>query len=233
MPSNTKGRYGYITHTLQIGDSLQRLAITYNLVDWRELVYLNNLEPPYVYTATIRTEQYKNNPRVAKVGDSILIPAAYQSPVASSADINLLERYAYGADLDIFSYDETNIKAVRLDEKGELSANKVGDLAIATGVKNLRQRLIIRLAVHKGSFILHPEFGSELHKLIGLPWTAQNVIKIQLEVQKNILSDPFVQGVGDIEVNRVEHGTLAVDCGVVPVPPYKPFKFSESITVLE
>ncbi|MCM1216787.1 MAG: DUF2634 domain-containing protein [Lachnospiraceae bacterium] len=233
MPNSAKGRYGYITHTLQIGDSLQRLAITYNLVDWRELVYLNNLEPPYVDTSAVRSENYRNNSKVAKVGDSILIPAAYQSPVASSADINLLERYAYGADLDIFSYDETNIKAIRMDEKGELSADKLGDLAIATGVQNLRQRLIIRLSVHKGSFILHPEFGSELHTLIGLPWTAQNVIKIQLEVQKNILSDPFVQGVSDIEVAKVEHGTLMVDCGVAPVPPYKPFKFSESITVLE
>lgn len=233
MPTNTKGRYGYITHTIQIGDSLQKLAIAYNLRDWREIVYLNNLEPPYVDTAAVHSVAYKNNPRVAKVGESILIPAAYQSPVASAADVTLLEKFAYGSDLDIFAYDETNVKAVRLDEKGELSANKIGDLAIASGIKNLRQRLIIRLGVHKGSFILHPEFGSELYTLVGLPWTAQNIIKIQLEVQKNILSDPFVQGVSDIEVSKVAHGVLMVDCGVAPVPPYKPFKFSESIVVLE
>lgn len=234
MPSNPRGRYGYITHTLKIGDSLQKLAVIYKLVDWREIAYLNNLEPPYIDTAGVYSKEYQNNPNVAKVGDSLLIPAAYQSPVVSTTDISMLEKYAYGSDLDIHSFDPSNEMALYLEEKGELSANKkVGDLAVVSGISNLKQRLNIRLSVHKGALILHPEFGSELYTLIGLPWTTQTLIKIQLEVQKNILSDPFVQGVGNISVNKVAHGTLFVDCQVVPVPPYKPFRFSDRIVVLE
>lgn len=228
-----ENKYGYLTHIVRIGDSIQRLAIQYGISDWREIVFLNGLEYPYIDSAFVKSEEYQGNTKVAKVGDSILVPAAYESPAIVSSDISALEKFTYGSDLDIYAYDETNKLAVRLEEKGELSADKTGDLAIAAGVANLRQRLIIRLGVPKGSFILHPEFGSELHKLIGLKDTQQNRTKIQLEVQRCILSDPLVKGLNALTTYKVGSGRLGVDAGVVPVPPYKPFRFTENIPIIE
>lgn len=221
---------GYITHSIQVGDSIQRLAIMYQIDDWRSIVYLNNLEYPYI-DSEIGSTTYQDNPNVLKVGNSVLIPSTYFSPILAQSDMSDLEKRAYGCDLDIYYFDDSSELGVRLEERGELSSQN-GDLKIAEGIRNLRQRLIIRLSLNKGSLILHPEFGSELSKLIGLKSTIQTLIKMKLEVQRCILSDPLIKGVSNIVVTKLDEGNIMVECSIIPVPPYSPFKFSESLPVV-
>lgn len=220
---------GYITHVVQVGDSLQKIASAYNISDWKDLVYINNLEYPYICDTLNANAPVGNG--VLKVGDKMLIPSSEYSAPANNLRIDNIEKQAYGCDLDIYSYDSGNEQVKNLESKGELSDNN-GDLKLSEGIRNLRQRLLIRLSVSKGSMILHPDFGSDIDKYVGLKGTPQNIIKLQLAVQESILSDELVEQVQDLTV-EVSNGILSIDCNIIPVPPYSPFKFIGDINTLQ
>ena len=65
---------GYITHVVQVGDSLQKIASAYNISDWKDLVYINNLEYPYICDTLNANATVGNG--VLKVGDKMLIPSS-------------------------------------------------------------------------------------------------------------------------------------------------------------
>ena len=221
---------GYITHVVQVGDSLQKIASVYGVSDWKDLVYINNLEYPYIYD-TLDASATQSTRGVLKVGDKILIPSDEYSTPANNIRIDNIEKQAYGCDLDIYPFDSGNEQVKNLESKGELSDNN-GDLKLSQGIRNLRQRILIRLSVAKGSMILHPNFGSDIDKYVGLKSTPQNLIKLQLAVQECILSDELVKRVQDLTV-EVSNGILSVDCKIIPVPPYSPFKFTGDINTLQ
>ena len=219
---------GYITHTIQVGDSLQKIASVYNVSDWRDLVYVNNLEYPYICDSINPTDLGDN---VLKVGDTLLIPSHVYSVPANNVRIDNIEKQAYGCDLDLYAYDFSEEQVKNLESKGELSDDK-GDLRLSEGVRNLRQRLLIRLSVARGSMILHPEFGSDIDRYIGLKGTPQNIIKLQLAVQESILSDELVSQVRDLSI-EVSNGVLSIDCDVIPIPPYSPFRFKGDVNTIQ
>lgn len=217
---------GYITHTIKVGDSVQRLAVMYKLSDWRDIVYLNELEYPFI-DDEIGSTTYANNEAVKKVGQEILIPANYTTAIPAQSNMAELEKMAYGSDLDIYNFTPENELVVSLEEKGELS-DQDGDLRLSEGIANLKQRMIIRLSTSKGSLTLHPEFGSTLKNLVGLKATPQTLIKMRLEVQRCILSDSLIKGIKELNVDK-QGGKVIITCIVVPIPPYKPFAFATAI----
>ena len=93
--------YGYRTHTISAGDSLQKIAVMYGIDDWREIAYFNNLSYPYVSSDAPQVSQ-KN---VAIIGDLIYIPSYdYKiAPIADELNSTTLEEQAYGCDLDIYT----------------------------------------------------------------------------------------------------------------------------------
>ena len=219
---------GYVTHTVQAGDSLQKIAVFYNIEDWKTLAILNKLEYPFIYTI-LGDSEYSDNPKVLKVGDKLLIPSENLDSHTSDLNIENAEDYAYGRDLDLYSSDEQHENVKELTSNGELRGN-CGDLLIANGLKNLRQRLLIRLSTPIGSLILHPEFGSNINKYIGMKNTAQNLIKMKLAVQECILSDELISEITRLDLD-FNGGALTIDSDLVPVPPYAPFAFKGTITV--
>ena len=221
--------FGYITHVIQVGDSLQKIARMYGLDDWRKLVYANNLEYPYIHD--VINSDTTTGDGVLKVGDKMIIPSLKYSTSVNNLRIDNVEKQAYGCDLDLYSYDSGDGQVKNLESKGELSSNN-GDLKLSEGVKNLHQRLLIRLSVAKGSMILHPDFGSDIDKYVGLKGTPQNLIKLQLSVQESILSDELVEQVKDLTI-AVSNGVLSVDCEIIPIPPYSPFKFKGDVNTLQ
>jgi hypothetical protein len=220
---------GYVTHVVQVGDSLQKIANVYNISDWKDLVYINNLEYPYICDTL--DANISVGGRVLRVGDKMLIPASEYSSHANNIRLENVEKQAYGCDLDLYNFDLEEYQVKNLESKGELSAHN-GELKLAEGVGNLRQRLLIRLSVTKGSMILHPEFGSDIDKYIGLKGTQQNLIKLKLAIQECILSDELINKIQDLNIS-VANGIVSIDCGIIPVPPYTPFKFAGSVRVLQ
>ena len=218
--------YGYSTHVVQSGDSLQRLAILYGIDDWREIAYFNKLDPPYISNEVINT--YPGN--VAHVGTILYIPTYdyATSPKIDGISQELIEQQAYGCDLDIYTATDDNGKLKNIETKGECSALD-NDLRLVKGIENLKQSLQIRLSTEKGSLMLHPEFGSNLGNMCGLKGSTENLTKMLLEAQECLLSDFRVSGLSNLKLEKTER-SVVIDCVIIPIPPFPQFPFSSTIT---
>lgn len=100
-----------------------------------------------------------------------------------------------------------------LDEDGDLTDDGLGDLGSVIGVDNIAQSIRHRLMTRKGSLPKHPEYGSDLHSLIGranLPYI-DNLIEVYIHDALST-DDRFSQ----ITVNRVaiEGTTIQIDITV-------------------
>lgn len=208
---------GLVTHRVEIGDSLQRIARQYDLDNWQEIAEINRLEPPYI-NSIFEDDTYKGNDRVAEVGDLILIPTAQAYTIADNKDKKEIEATAYGKDLDLY-----HRKTVDHEIKGHLEINRA-DVDTVTGLENLGQQLQSRLSVTKGSLFMHPEFGSELYKYYGKNYSQENVNKIMFEIESCIRSDFRVKDIKEIDVKVVE-GQVIFNAEVIPIEPGKPFSF--------
>lgn len=217
--------YGYSTHVVQSGDSLQRLAILYGIDDWREIAYFNKLDPPYISNEVINT--YAGN--VACIGSVLYIPTYDYavSPKIDEISQSIIEEQAYGCDLDVYTAVDDNGKLKNLETKGECAALD-NDLRLVRGIKNLSQSLQIRLSTLKGSLMLHPDYGSNLVNMCGLKGTTENLTKMMLETQECLLKDFRVNGIKDLKLDKNER-QVVIECMIIPIPPYPQFPFNATI----
>lgn len=207
---------GLQTHKVAPRDSLQKISRLYGIEDWREIAELNGLHSPYI-DSVFMSEEYKDDPKVAKVGTILLIPVMGVNYSTPKMQRDVVEQLAYGLDLDLYG-DEP----VLTEEEGELSYAS-GDIALAEGLHNLAQQLTIRLSTKEGALLLHPDFGSRLYLYTGKLDDQTTRNKIAFEVERCLRSDFRVKEVRDIEVVQIEGGN-AVTATVIPVPPGEPFK---------
>ena len=132
---------------VQIGDSLQAIAQR-ELGDaqrWRELVTLNALVPPYLLASTDPADRV---PNVLLWGDWLAVPAISINDGAALGD------NALGQDVRV--------------AHGRLAATATGDLDLIAGAANFGQALRHRVETPYQSFLPHPEYGCEIHALLGL-----------------------------------------------------------------
>lgn len=212
---------GLQTHTVTIGDSLQKLARMYNVEDWQEIAEINNLEYPYLDTV-FQSQDYIDNPRVAKIGDTLIIPSYKDMRISVDKNNEELEAIAYGSDYSIYD-DEFYFERT----KGDLNFNGI-DIKISDGIKNLSQQLLSRLNTQRGALLLHPDFGSDLYKYQGKLDRYEVINKIKFEIERCLKSDFRVDDVKDIEFTKIEGGYI-VKAKVIPIEPGKPFELEKFI----
>lgn len=208
---------GLITHRIEIGDSLQRIAKQYEIEDWREIAYINQLDPPYIYSVFDKDKSIEDK-NIALVGDYILIPTSRAYSVANHKDRAEIESMAYGKDLDLY-----HNKTVDHEIKGHLENNN-GDVDTVSGLANLGQQLQSRLSVTKGSLFMHPDFGSELYKYYGKNYSQEVINKIIFEIESCLRSDFRVKEIKDLRADLVD-GQVLVKAEIIPIEPGKPFDF--------
>lgn len=216
--------YGYKTHLVAAGDSIQRIATTYGIEDWREIVHFNKLDYPYIGN---EDEIYDGN--VAKIGTVLMIPSYdyIVSPTISDISLPTMEELAYGSDLDLYSLiDSGGIH--NFDTKGELSSDANLDLKIASGIENLSQQLTTKLSTPKGTLWLHPDWGCNVKRYIGRKGSLENLIKMRLMIQECILEDNRVTAVENLTIKQVDR-KLLVTCDIYPISPYPKFSYSGEI----
>lgn len=204
---------GIVTHEISPGDSLQKIARLYGVEDWREIALINNLRSPYINSVFL-SEDYKDDPRVAKVGSVILIP--YKNS-ARTIDVREVETATYGIDIDLYQG-----QPARTHEEG--APSETGrDIRLAGGLENLSQQLKIRLATKEGAILKHPDFGSRLHLYRGKLNTLENQNKVRFEVLRCLNSDFRIQKVENIEL-ITDQGNYYVRGKIYPIEPGKPFE---------
>lgn len=204
---------GIITHTIKMGDSLQKLARAYGVRDWREIAEINELHAPYI-DAVYGSEAYKDDKYVACVGDTIIIPSA-EAYRLSESEQDEVEAEAYGFDLALYHDNPASGKV-----KGNLEYDR--DVKVVSGLGNLAQQLMSRLSVKQGALLLHPEYGSNLHKYYGTRDSLAIQNKIIFEVERCLRTDFRVRDIQDLAIERVD-GTYVVTARIIPIPPGKPF----------
>lgn len=130
---------------IQYGDDLQAVALR-EMGDpnrWVELVWLNQLAPPY-----ITDDPRRASATVLLSGALIKVPA----PVG------------------VWRETEETGQVFERDcamERKQLQATEGGDLAVVAGVNNFHQQLLHRVVTPKGQARRHPDYGCSVWKLQG------------------------------------------------------------------
>lgn len=219
---------GYKIHVVGPGDTIQAIGDVYG-VDWTQIAMVNGLVYPYINTEPESGDNYIPE-GVATIGRSLMIPEGRLIfPVRVNDGVMDVERYILGADLDIYSYVESDHNVIRIGETGELLDNMKGDLLLAEGVRNLRQQLVTRLGVPKGTLLLHPEYGSDILQYIGKPITPELLINVKLCIQECLLRDSRVEGLTGLKASS--DGTkIHAQCIVHAVEPFGSFRLETEVS---
>ena len=189
-------------HVIQYGDTMQSIAQYYynDVGAWIDLIEHNNLKYPYI----VDDELVKNKDpqRLVTIGDTIIIPTEETlSDVVlqdiSSKDIDALLELSFGRDLNI-TRDESYFNEYGTSDDILGFSGTTGDLDTVTGIANIKQQLQTRLLTPRGSLMLHPNYGSDLHELFGKNIPEQAVL-IDMEVCRTLLSDGRVQSANNID----------------------------------
>ena len=167
---------------------------------WIDLIEHNNLKYPYI----VDDELVKNKDpqRLVTIGDTIIIPTEETlSDVVlqdiSSKDIDALLELSFGRDLNI-TRDESYFNEYGSSDEILGFSGTTGDLDTVTGIANIKQQLQTRLLTPRGSLMLHPNYGSDLHELFGKNIPEQAVL-IDMEVCRTLLSDGRVQSANNVD----------------------------------
>lgn len=213
MHKKEKGRYRvlarYKKHTIRYGETLQSIA-SLELGDvnqWPSLVRYNNLVYPYIVDSD--GDKVNNVEHLVSLGDSIIIPVPddlndTSMDNLSSQDKQEVSKLALGEDLSMIDFPDYYQDRGTQDEIFQLNSNGQGDLATVYGVNNVKQVLMARLLTPRGSLILHPTYGSDLHKLF-LQGTPATVEMINNAISQSLQDDTRVSGVS-LESSLLDRG---------------------------
>lgn len=177
----------YKKHYVSYGDTIQSIAhtTTGDVSGWREIVRYNNLTYPYIVDTV--EEKLQNPEHWVTYGDLIIVP--YEASIGefnpsnlNNGDVEQLYASILGIDLDVMSEDFT---ITTTDKK---------DLKTSSGIDNLKQAIIMQLLTPRGSLLMHPRYGSDLHYMFSKA-TAQNAIIVENEIVATIKQDPRVESV--------------------------------------
>lgn len=185
-------------HIISHGDTLQSISQRYlgDMSRWVELVNFNNLKYPYIVDTL--EEKMMNPEHLVTVGDTILIQDYNDSQAELIASLRRATEYdrdeiyglALGKDLDVMPKNSSARDTEILELKGDR-----GDVATVKGFDNLKQALFIRIITPLGSYVGHPDYGSEVHKYLGKKNTEENATLLDLEIERTLRKDGRVQNV--------------------------------------
>ena len=184
-------------HVVQHEETMQAIAQRYygDVSYWIDLVEHNNLKYPYIVETD--EEKMQDPERLASTGDTIIIPIESDLTDVSAKEINsrdkdVLVELALGRDLNITADEKYFNEHGTSDNILAFSTNGNGDLDTVKGIDNMKQQLQARLLTPRGSLMLHPNYGSDLHNLFGLSIPEQATL-IEMEVLRTLTADNRVK----------------------------------------
>ena len=182
---------------VQYEETMQAIAQRYygDVSYWIDLVEHNNLKYPYIVETN--EEKMQDPERLASTGDTIIIPIESDLTDVSAKEINsrdkdVLVELALGRDLNITADEKYFNEHGTSDNILAFSTNGNGDLDTVKGIDNMKQQLQARLLTPRGSLMLHPNYGSDLHNLFGLNIPEQATL-IEMEVLRTLTADNRVK----------------------------------------
>ena len=188
----------YRKHTVRYDETMQSIASLEmgDVSQWKTIAKYNQLEYPYIVATP--EEKLQNVEHLATLGDIIIIPEVATLSQSDLTDMDVrdkaeISKLAFGEDLTMTDFPTFYDDKGTQDSILQLNANGRGDLKTVYGSKNVKQSIIAHLLTPKGSLLLHPDYGSELHLL----FNKGNVSKAQLiddEISRVMLTDGRISG---------------------------------------
>lgn len=183
-------------HIVNYGETMQSISQKhFNTPSyWIDLIEHNDLKYPYIVED--EKEKLKNPENLVTYGDTIIIPSEEDLSNVTLQEINkkdqeTLVELALGRDLNITSDEKFFNKHGTSDEILAFSTDR-GDLDVVKGVDNIKQQLQTRLLTPKGSLLMHPDYGSNLHNLFTSN-TIETATLIEMEVIRTLTTDTRVE----------------------------------------
>lgn len=180
------------------GDTIQAIAQreTNDVTRWQDIVKYNGLHYPYIVDTIL--EKLENPDHLVTHGDILVIPVETslmdQDPnKLNKQDMEMVYNLVLGSDLGTVWAEDAE-KHGTSDEIFSLSADTRGDILTVSGLDNLKQALNARLLTPKGALLLHPNYGSNLHKLFNRA-TRNQIRLIENEIMRTLKTDARVQDV--------------------------------------
>jgi len=193
----------FIQYVVSQEDTIQGIAQSQlgDMSKWIDLAQFNNLRYPYIVDTV--EEKMKNPNHLVTVGDTLMIPVSDDQTTGLISKLSTATQYdkeeiyalALGKDLDILPLPNGQGALSMNGEVLEMKSDGKGAIKTVRGLRNLLQSLYIRVITPKGSYIGHPEYGSEVHKYIGMKNTEENAALLDLEIERTLRTDSRVTGV--------------------------------------
>lgn len=196
----------YRKHVVQHDDTVQYIAQKYygSPTQWEKIVEYNTLEYPYIVYDTDR--KVLNPEHWVTIGDTLIIPVEQSmfdnEETRQGIGEELILSLALGRDLNIIGDAKPQTMHNSVDKFG-LVPDEHGDVAVVSGVENIKQATIKRLMTPRGSLLLHPNYGSTITQFLGSNTTRETLTKIDTEIQATIKKDSRIQEV------TLEHSEIA------------------------
>ena len=217
----------YDKYTIRLGDTLQMIAFQKlgSTDDWYSLASLNNLKYPYI-VGTNR-DKMENPLHLVAPGDSIKLPTSTDSldsikdDTLTSYEKDSVYDTTLGMDLRLTHQQGRNLN----EEVSFLtpSASK-RDVALVSGIENLRQSIEMRLLTRHGTYLNHPNYGTYLYDYLGKNVNKSSLQEITTEVLRTITTD-----------NRVKTATItnaSIDGGSLYIAvKIEALDFDEALTL--
>lgn len=186
----------YQKYTIIQDDTLQSIAhkTTGNVEDWTLIAEYNNLRYPYIVSDDFM--KLADIEHLVTWGDQIIIPFEVDLLDTDVYKLNrrdqdFIMNLTFGRDLNMTSDADYYNRYGTSDNVLGLTHNYAGDIDTVQGIENLKQAIHARLLTRKGSLLLHPDYGSNLHNLFGKADEAQMRL-IEIEICKTVQSDKRV-----------------------------------------
>lgn len=196
------GYVGAEEATIASTDTIESLAASRlgDIGRWRDIAVLNGLRPPYISRTRL--------PGTLAPGDQILIPslARVDNPEAPPGVLGIdpaapLPDRLLGTDL-----------AVEADEDGffDFVVNDAGDdLELASGIANLEQAIILRLAIEEGTDGLYPNIG--VVPAIGSRIPAIDAVLRDMLIRDAVAADPRIASIISASTSAGDGDALIAD----------------------
>jgi Phage baseplate assembly protein W len=199
MPAGTYTGYAFVRCTLYgtFGNTIQNTIILRGNV--------RSSLGPFLSELTVTNEQPFTNGTDAKVritGQTLLIPTP--DDVIDGAHAQ------YNADNYL---NQLGGEDLAVDVDGEIRDDGLGDLGSVIGVDNIAQAIRNRLMCRRGGLPKHPEYGSDLHTLIGKAQLPYINSLVSVYINEALLSDDRIASVS-VDRVRISGTVIYVDLTV-------------------
>lgn len=176
--------------TLPAKTDLEDLALKYlnDKSRWPEIAELNALKAPYVIqdVASVLTN-------VAKPGDSLLIPSAKINGFGDAPDTLEIP-----STVNLTKLEKSLGTDFMVTDTFDLAISNSGDLQVVSGVVNMAQAVVLKLAYEKGEVKHAPEIGASL----SIGKKVKPLSETKDEIIRTLLQDNRIARVTNMELFR-------------------------------